>query len=131
MHNDDSIVSRVGDDEVAHVVHGNALGAHELPVAVSLASEDTSRGSVWVDHQDVVDVEVGDDDVSVVVERNASRRVEVATEVSLVAKLAEEDAVLTEDQQAMVSGVRNRNATVDLVHCDVIRVDHLPVVSTL
>jgi len=49
--------------KIAHVVHGNALGAHELPIPTSLAPKNSSSGTIRVDDQNVVDIEIGDNNM--------------------------------------------------------------------
>ena len=131
VHDDDTIVSCVGHDKVAHVIHCDSLGAHELSVAISLAPQDASGRPVWVDHENMVHIEVRDNYVALVIESNASGRVEMATEVTFVPKLSKEDSVMAEDEETMVASVRNGNPPVQLVDSHVIWVDHLPIISTL
>ena len=113
------------------MINGNALRPHELTVSVALTTEDSSGRTVWMDHEDVMYVEIGNDDMAFVVEGDASRRVKVATEVPLVAKLAEQDTVVVEDQETMVSRVGDSDPPVELIDGDIIGVDHLSIVSAL
>lgn len=131
MHYDNSVVPGVGDDEVAHVIDGNPLGPHELSVAAALAAQNPSVGAIGMDHQDMMDVEVRDNDVAFVIEGNPTRRVKVPTKVALVAKLPQEDAIMAEDKESVIARVSDCNPPVQLVHSNVIRIDHLTVIATL
>lgn len=88
MHDDDAVVSCITDDEITHVVDGNALRSHELSVSGSLTPEDSSGGPVGVDDENVVNVEVGHDDVAIIIKGNPTWRIKVTTEIPLVAKLS-------------------------------------------
>lgn len=130
MHDDNPVIPCVCNDEISHVIDGNSLGAHELAISASLAAKNPSCCSVRVDDKDMMHVEVGDNDVPVVIEGDPSGRVKVSTEVALVAKLAQENAIVTENQKPVVACVGDCNATVDLVHCNVVGVNHLSIIST-
>lgn len=131
MHDDDAVVASVGDDEVAHVVHSDALWPHELPVATPLTPQDPGRSAVGVDHEDMVHVKVRDYDVSVVIKCDPTWRVKVSAEVSLVTKLPQEYSIVAEDEKSMVACVGDSYSPVKLIYGYIIRVYHLAVIATL
>lgn len=131
MHDDDAVVSRVCNNKVAHVVNSNALGTHKLSVPRTLATENTSGGTIGVYHEDMVNVEIRHNYVSIIVKGYSSWGIKVPTQVAFIAKLSQQNAVVIEDEETMVSCVCDSNAAVHVVHCDVIRVDHLSIITTL
>ena len=131
VHDHDAIVPGVCNNEVAHVIHSDALRAHKLSVPTSLASQDPCRCPVGMNHQDVMHVEVRDDDVALVVECDPAGGVKMAAEIALVAKLAQEDSIVTEDEESVVACVSDSDPPIKLIHSYIIGVYHLSVVASL
>lgn len=131
VHDYNAIVPSVCDNVIAHVVNSNALGAHELTIATSLASKYPGSCTIWMDDKDVVHIEVGDNDMSIIIECYSTWRIKVTTKITFVPKLSQEYALVAEYQETMVSSVSHCYSTIELVDGYIVRVDHLTVVTAL